>query len=81
MKITIFNTLTAVAGIYAMVKYAMAAGMAASFGPLVAIWAITGAVSLIGTIAMVSIDSAKQNRKEKEYAEFLSKAYAVKKTK
>jgi hypothetical protein len=75
MKYTIFNTLTGLGGIGSMISYAMEAGVNMEFGPLIGIWAITGAVSVIGTLALASYDGAKQNRREKEYAEFLAKQY------
>lgn len=78
MKVKIFNTLIAIAGIYAMVNHVMTAGNDASLGTLALIWAGMGVVSIVGTMALVSMDTAKQNRREKQYVESLEKAYAMK---
>lgn len=81
MKVAIFNTITAVAGISAMVNHVMTAGNDASLGTLALIWGGMGVVSIVGTMILVCADTAKQNRREKEHAECLAKAYAMKKGK
>ena len=78
MKVTIYNTLVAMAGISAMVNHVMTAGNEASLGTLALIWVGTGVVSFVGTAIMVSIKTAQQNRQEREHVEMLKKAYAIK---
>lgn len=77
MKITIFNTITAVVGIGAMVNHIMTAGMNASLGTLGLIWLGTGVASIVGTLFLAWLDGERQNRKEREQVEFLRKAHAL----
>lgn len=77
MKYKIFNTLTAFAGIGAMTNYVLTDVNEASLGTLVLIWLGTFAVSLFGTMTMAELDTRRQNRREREYALWLRKAYAM----
>lgn len=78
MKYKIFNTITAMVGIRAMVNHILEAGNNASLGTIAFIWLATFVVSLVGTIVMATIDTNIQNRKEKEYARMLYSAYRAK---
>lgn len=78
MKAKIFNTIVGIIGIGSMVNYAFEAGMNASLGALFGIGLWTFVVSLVGTIGIVSYESAMQERREREYVEMLKKAYSYK---
>ena len=75
MKYTVFNTITGMAGIGAMFGHLFEAGVNTSAGTLGMIWLVTGVVSVVGTLVMVELDTRRQNREERKYAEMMLKAY------
>lgn len=75
MKVTIYNTITTVLGIAAMVGYILTAGMDAELGILALIWAATAVISIAETMLIVSVDQAIQNEKEKQLAASLRAKY------
>lgn len=64
MKAKLFNTLTFIVGVGAMIAYSLNAGAAADFGTLCLIWFATTATSFIGTTAIVVHNCKEQDRKE-----------------
>ena len=77
-KCTIFNTLTGIVGIGGMIDYAMTAGVNMEPGILGAYIGGTFLVSLVGTVALVSLETMKQNKREKELVEAMRKARGMK---
>ena len=75
MKVTIYNTITTVLGIAAMVGYILTAGMDAELGILALIWAATAVISIAETMLIVSVDQAIQNEKEKQLAASIRAKY------
>ena len=64
MKAKLFNTLTFIVGVGAMVAYSLEAGPAADFGTLCLMWFATTMTSFIGTTAIVVHNCKEQNRRE-----------------
>lgn len=75
MKVTIYNTITTVLGIAAMVGYILTAGMDAELGILALIWAATAVISIAETMLIVSVDQAIQNEKERQLAASIRAKY------
>lgn len=75
MKVTIYNTITAVLGILCMVGYILTAGMDAELGVLALIWVATAVISIVETMLIVSVDQAIQNEKERQLAASIRAKY------